>query len=78
MSIQQLVGKNIKTIREVKNWSQDRLADESGLHRTYLSGVERGIRNPTIETVHRISCALEVEVAKLFESTTRTKEPDDL
>jgi transcriptional regulator with XRE-family HTH domain len=72
MSIQITVGNKIKTFREKKGWSQEDLADISGLHRTYISGVERGVRNPTIEIVFRISCALGVEVAQLFEQTPKT------
>ena len=34
-------------IRREKDWSQEKLAFESGIHRTYISGMERGIRNPT-------------------------------
>lgn len=72
MSIQITVGNKIKTFREKKGWSQEDLADISGLHRTYISGVERGVRNPTIEIVFRISCALGVEVAQLFEQTPKS------
>ena len=72
MSIQITVGNKIKTFREKKGWSQEDLADISGLHRTYISGVERGVRNPTIEIVFRISCALGVDVAQLFEQTPKS------
>jgi len=42
MSIQNILGANIRRYREEKGWSQDKLSDESGLHRTYISGIERG------------------------------------
>lgn len=67
MKIQELVGSNVRAVRESKGWSQDQLAEESGLHRTYLSGIERGVRNPTIEIVARIAVALDVGVWVLFQ-----------
>lgn len=56
----------MRRIRESKGWSQDKLADESGLHRTYISGIERGVRNPTIEIVSVIALALEVSPSHLL------------
>lgn len=69
MSIQVLFGKNVRLAREKKGWSQDRLSEESGLHRTYISGIERGVRNPTIEIVQQIAMALDVDVPDLFISS---------
>jgi transcriptional regulator with XRE-family HTH domain len=66
MSIQLLFGKNVRLAREKKSWSQDRLSEQSGLHRTYISGIERGVRNPTIEIVQQIAIALDVDVPELF------------
>jgi transcriptional regulator with XRE-family HTH domain len=70
MSIQILFGQNVRYTREKKGWSQDRLSEETGLHRTYISGVERGVRNPTIEVVQKIAKALNANVPDLFMSTT--------
>ena len=42
MNILKIFGSNVRRIREQYGWSQDHLADESGLHRTYISGIERG------------------------------------
>jgi len=66
MKIQQILGNNIKLIREQKGWSQDKLSEVSGLHRTYISGIERGVRNPTIDIVKQISQAFEVHITDLF------------
>jgi transcriptional regulator with XRE-family HTH domain len=60
-------GKNVRRIREEKQWSQEHLAEISGLHRTYISGIERGIRNPTLEIVELISKALGVTSSRLVE-----------
>lgn len=46
--------------------SQERLGQLAGLDRTYISGVERGIRNPTIGTVWRLAAALECRPSCLF------------
>lgn len=74
MNIKLHLGKKIREIRETKGWSQEFLADQSGLHRTYISGVERGVRNPSIEIVFRIAIALEVNVALLFENLQISRE----
>ena len=66
MEITKIFGTNVKRIREHKNWSQDRLSEECGLHRTYISGIERGIRNPTIKIVAQISLALHVLPSELL------------
>ena len=66
MSIQRLLGINIRRVREAMGWSQDKLSEESGLHRTYISGIERGVRNPTIAIVQQVALALGIPVADLF------------
>lgn len=66
MSIQSLFGQNVRLAREKKGWSQERLSEETGLHRTYISGIERGVRNPTIEIVQQIAVALNLDIQDLF------------
>ncbi|NCR23293.1 MAG: helix-turn-helix transcriptional regulator [Microcystis aeruginosa L111-01] len=66
MSVRLLFGQNVKKVREQKGWWQDRLSEETGLHRTYISGIERGVRNPTIEIVQQLATALGVEIQDLF------------
>jgi len=66
MSVRLLFGQNVKKVREQKGWSQDRLSEETGLHRTYISGIERGVRNPTIKIVQQLATALGVEIQDLF------------
>ncbi len=67
MEICKRVGANIRQLREAKDWSQEELADQAGFHRTYISGVERGIRNPTIIVLERIAKALKVNTAELLQ-----------
>jgi len=67
MNIQLVFGANVRRFREARGWSQDKLSEISGPHRTYISGIERGVRNPTIKIVHEITEALEITVGQLFE-----------
>lgn len=67
MDIRRQVGLNVQRFRKKCGWSQEELAFECGLHRTYISGVERGIRNPTVEVLAKIAKALEVAPYKLLQ-----------
>ena len=69
MEIQRQVGRNLKRIRKERGWSQEELAFESGLHRTYISGTERGARNPTIVILARLAKTLRVTVDQLVKSS---------
>lgn len=62
----QQLGVNLKRIRAANGFSQEYLADLCGLDRTYISGIERGIRNPSIYCIFRISLALDVHPDKLL------------
>lgn len=66
MSKQEQFGKRVRELRETKSWSQEDFADASNLHRTYISGIERGVRNPTLTVVWQIADALEVSPCELF------------
>lgn len=61
------VGKRIRALRETKGFSQEGLAEKSGLHRTYIGGVERGLRNPSLKSLVRMAKALGVGVGQLFD-----------
>jgi transcriptional regulator with XRE-family HTH domain len=61
------VGNRIREVRKQKGWSQEKLADESEMHRTYMWGIERGTRNPSLGHLTRIADALGVPLVKLFE-----------
>jgi transcriptional regulator with XRE-family HTH domain len=66
MPIKMIVGKNIRRIRELRGWSQGELSKISGLHRTYISGVECGDRNVTVEMLVNIASALNTNVLELL------------
>lgn len=53
-------GRNVARIRAERGFSQDKLAEKAELDRTYLSGIERGVRNPGIKAVLKLCKALRV------------------
>lgn len=63
---QQKLGKNIKLLRLSKSLTQEKLGEITGLDRTYISGIERGVRNPSIRNIDKIAKALKVETKELL------------
>ena len=55
-----LVGRNVKRIRQAKELTQEQLAETSGFSQQYISGLERGLRNPTVITLYELATALGV------------------
>ena len=66
MDIIKIFGTNLKRLREAKGISQEAFAELCGLHRTYISAVERQRRSISLENVQRIADALGVETYTLF------------
>jgi transcriptional regulator with XRE-family HTH domain len=62
MDIRQRVGLNVQRLRKAARLSQEELAHRAKIHQTYLSGVERGARNPSIQVLNRIARALGADV----------------
>lgn len=62
----ELVGRNVRGIRVAKGVSQERLAFDSGVDRSYLGGMERGEENPTVDVLDRIAATLAVPLRELF------------
>lgn len=60
MDLRAIIADNIKRLRKERGMSQEDLAFESGLHRTYISGIERGVRNVGLDNIGVIANALEV------------------
>lgn len=58
-------GKRVRELRLEREWSQDDLAFELDVDRSYISGLERGTRNPTLKTIARIAKILGVTVSEL-------------
>ena len=67
MDIRGRLARNVKLKRAERGWSQEDLADQSGLDRTYISGIERKVRNPTIEIIERLAKALKTTASALLE-----------
>lgn len=66
MDIIKTFGTNVKKYRKLLGLSQETLAEKTGLHRTYISDIERFQRSISLENIQRIAIALEIEVYKLF------------
>ena len=64
-----IFGSNVRRFREALGMTQENLADTSELDRSYIGGVERGERNPTLTAILRLSLALRIPPAYLFEGT---------
>ena len=71
MDVRVRVGLNLQNARRDRGLSQEELAHLAGIHQTYLSGVERGKRNPSILVLHRIATALTLDVSILLEPRPR-------
>jgi transcriptional regulator with XRE-family HTH domain len=60
------LGKRVRQLRLAKGWTQEECAYEAQMSAVYLSGIERGTRNPTVKNLARLAAALEVHLADLF------------
>jgi transcriptional regulator with XRE-family HTH domain len=67
MDIHRRLARNLVKLRQARGWSQEEIADEAELHRTYVSGLERAVRNPTIAIVERLAKALKVPASALLD-----------
>lgn len=67
MDVRARLARNLIKLREAKGWSQEELADQAGLHRTYVSGIERQVRNPTVLILERLAKAFKVNAGRLLD-----------
>ena len=65
--IAKILGQRIRNYRVTKGLSQEKLAELSGCHPTYIGQIERGEKNATIESIEKISSALNIPLSRLFE-----------
>lgn len=65
MDVRVRVGLNLQAFRRERALSQEELAHRADIHQTYLSGVERGRRNPSILVLQRIAAALDIDLEDL-------------
>ena len=77
-SAQQALGIAVRRLRRDRGLSQEQLALESGLDRTYVGGVERGERNPTLESLRKLATGLGMRPSQVLSQAERLKEwPQD-
>src|SRR5207237_18538 len=67
MTPEQAFGRAVQALRRERGLSQERLAFESGLHRTYISLLERGLRSPKLGTIYRLAAVLAVAPSELVQ-----------
>jgi transcriptional regulator with XRE-family HTH domain len=65
MDIRRQVGLTVRRLRLARKMSQETLAFEAKIARNYVSGIERGIENPTVDVLHRLAGALGVSIADI-------------
>jgi transcriptional regulator with XRE-family HTH domain len=62
-----ILGRNVRAARKEMGWSQEDLAFETEIDRTYISGIERGVRNPSLDMIVKLAKTLRVTPARLLE-----------
>jgi transcriptional regulator with XRE-family HTH domain len=65
MDVRVRVGLNLQALRRARGLSQEELAHRADMHQTYLSGIERGRRNPSVQVLDRVAKALDVDGEEL-------------
>ncbi|ALP99778.1 XRE family transcriptional regulator [Salmonella enterica subsp. enterica serovar Typhimurium] len=73
-----MLGNRIRELRRETGLSQEDFADKCGIDRSYMSGIERGVRNPTLEILWAISGGLGLDLSQLFMFETNSKEEKEL
>lgn len=61
-------GQRVRELRKERGWSQEEFADKCGLDRTYVSGIERGVRNPTLVVIGILATGFDIQVYDLFKA----------
>ena len=64
--LEEKLGERLRSIRQQKGWSLETLAERAGMHVTYLSSIERGYRNPTLNVIGTLAHALGLSLSELF------------
>ncbi|WP_310088249.1 MULTISPECIES: helix-turn-helix transcriptional regulator [unclassified Sphingopyxis] len=67
MDIRVRLGRNVRSLREERGWSQEDYADRADIHRTYVSDIERDRRNPTITVVEKLAQPFGVTSGQLLD-----------
>ena len=75
MDIKKLIGYRIKNLRKRKGYSQEKLAEIAGINPKYLSSIERGEENPTLDLFMRLSQGLKVSIYEIFQIEHEGEQP---
>jgi len=70
------IGERVRYFRLYRGFTQEELAEKANVHYTYIGGIERGERNISLETLNKITEALEISPTDLFEHNYLKKETD--
>ena len=62
------IGARVRHLREARHWTQETLAERSAVDRSYIAGIEAGLRNPSVKAMAKIARGFEVTLAGLFET----------
>lgn len=68
MDLPQILGRNVREARLRRGQSQEQLAFEAQMKRSYVSDLERGARNPSVKAIERLAAALEMPAADLLKA----------
>jgi transcriptional regulator with XRE-family HTH domain len=66
VDVRQRLAANLRRLRNAQGWSQEDYADRAGIHRTYVSDIERGARNPTITIVEKLAAPFKIGASDLL------------
>lgn len=78
MEAKKLIGVRIKSLRRSEGLSQEKLAERTGISSKYLSSIERGRENPTLDTFIKLAEALNIELSEIFNFSHEGKSANDL
>jgi transcriptional regulator with XRE-family HTH domain len=78
MEAKKLIGLRIKELRRISGLSQEKLAEKMSISPKYLSSIERGKENPTLDTFIKVSDALNLELMEIFDFSHKGKSSRDL
>lgn len=70
-NLQRRFGETVRELRQKLGISQEDLADRAGLHRTYISLLERGLRNPSLTVISQVAAALKTAASQLVAAADR-------
>ncbi|KAF3884471.1 MULTISPECIES: helix-turn-helix domain-containing protein [Nostocales] len=74
--LDQILGLEIQRRRLEKSWSQEYLAEVTGLHRTYISQLERGLKSPSVRVLNHITNALNTTMSEFFRAVEESLSVD--